>query len=275
MLRILPEVPVKSSILALLTAALLCVSSREGAPSAALKTLVLLMAHADDESPVAPILSRYAREGVQVHLIIATDGAQGAAHTAIPRGPELARVRAEEARCAADALGIHEPILLGFPDAQLGAYIDDRTRLFQLTARIQAELQRLRPDAVITWGPDGGAGHPDHRLVSSIATQLVRAGAPGAPERLFYASLPADGMRVVNPSGVEMPFLIPLPRFLNIVIPYDTADLEASRRAMACHKTQYSDDVVQRVFDTMSGTKKELRLSSMLPMAATNDLFGK
>ena len=118
-------------------------------------------------------------------------------------------------------------------------------------------------------------GHPDHRLVSSIATQLARAGAPGVPDRLFYASLPVDGMRVVNPSRAEIPFLIPLPRFLNIVIPYDTADLEASRRAMACHKTQYSDDVVQRVFDAMSGAKKELRLSSMLPMAATNDLFGK
>ena len=68
----------KPSFCAVLTAVLLCVSSGEGAPSATLKTLVLIMAHPDDESPVAPILSRYAREGVQVHLIIATDGAQGA-----------------------------------------------------------------------------------------------------------------------------------------------------------------------------------------------------
>lgn len=27
-------------------------------------------------------------------------------------------------------------------------------------------------DAVVTWGPDGGVGHPDHRLVSDIARQL-------------------------------------------------------------------------------------------------------
>jgi LmbE family N-acetylglucosaminyl deacetylase len=275
MVKILPEVPVKPSISALLTAALLSVSLHEGSPSAIGKTLVVFMAHADDESPVAPILSRYAREGVQVHLIIVTDGAQGGAHTTIPRGPELARVRADEARCATDALGIHPPILLGFPDGHLGTFTEDRDRLFQLTARVQAELERLRPDALITWGPDGGAGHPDHRLVSSIATQLVRAGAPGAPERLFYASLPVDGMRVVNPSRATLPFLIPLPRFLNIVIPYTTADLEASRRAMACHKTQYSDDVVQRVFDAMRGAQKELMLSSFYPMAATRDLFGK
>src|SRR5262245_44737746 len=262
MVKIIQEVPVKPSMSVLFAAALLCASSHEGAPSAIGKTLVVLMAHADDEIPVAPILSRYAREGVQVHLIIATDGAQGAAHTAIPSGPELALVRADEVRCATDALGIHPPILLGFPDGHLGTFTEDRGRLFQLTARVQAELQRLRPDALITWGPDGGAGHPDHRLVSSIATQLVRAGAPGAPERLFYASLPVDGLRVVNPSRAEMPFLTPLPRFLNTVISYTTADMEASHRAMTCHKTQYSDDVVRKVFEIIGTARYELRLSS-------------
>src|SRR5262249_53742098 len=169
-----------------------------------------VVAHGDDEGPVAPILSRYAREGVQVYLIITTDGAQGGAHASIPRGPELARMRAGEARCATDALGIHAPIFLGFPDAQLGSYMDDRGRLFELTAKMEAELQRLRPDALITWGPDGGTGHPDHRLVSSVVTQLVRAGAPGAPENLFYAYIPGDEFRVINPARGEPPFLIPL-----------------------------------------------------------------
>ena len=51
------------------------------------RTLVTVWAHADDEGPVAPILARYAREGVQVQMIIATDGAQGAANTSVPRGP--------------------------------------------------------------------------------------------------------------------------------------------------------------------------------------------
>jgi len=148
----------------------------------AAKTLVAVFAHGDDETAAAPVLARYAREGAQVYLIIATDGAQGGRHTSIPRGPELARVRGEEARCAAKALGIHAPILLAFPDAQLGSYMDDPARLLHVTAQVEGELQRLRPDALITWGPDGGTSHPDHRLVSSIVTQLVRAGAPGVPE---------------------------------------------------------------------------------------------
>jgi LmbE family N-acetylglucosaminyl deacetylase len=238
------------------------------------KTLVAVFAHADDEGAAAPILARYAREGVQVHLIIATDGAQGGSHTSIARGPELARVRGDEARCAADALGIHAPILLGFPDAQLGSYMEDPTRLFQVTARVQGELQRLRPDAVITWGPDGATGHPDHRIVSSVVTQLVRAGAPGAPERLFYVSLPAEGFRVMNPARGEPPFLIPLAKYFSTHVPFSAADLEASRRSMACHKTQYSDDVVQRVSEAMrEALKGELPLAPTFTTAGTTDLF--
>src|SRR5512138_999659 len=54
----------------------------QGAP----KTLVAVFAHGDDEGAAAPILARYGREGVQVYVIIATDGAQGGAHTSVPRG---------------------------------------------------------------------------------------------------------------------------------------------------------------------------------------------
>jgi LmbE family N-acetylglucosaminyl deacetylase len=41
------------------------------------RTLVALLAHADDETAASPVLARYAREGVHVHLIVATDGSAG------------------------------------------------------------------------------------------------------------------------------------------------------------------------------------------------------
>ena len=275
MTRIRRASPTAGSIQIVATViALMLFAAGPAAAQGASKTLVAVFAHGDDEGAAAPVLARYAREGVQVYLIIATDGAQGGAHTAIPRGPELARVRSEEARCAADALGIHAPILLGFPDAQLGNYIEDPTRLFQLTARLQGELQRLHPDAVITWGPDGATGHPDHRLVSNIVTQLVRAGAPGVPERLFYVSLPIEGFRVMNPARGEPPFLIPLAKYFSTRVPFSTADFEASRRSMACHKTQYSDDIVHRVSEaSRDRLKEELPLAPFIPTAVATDLF--
>ena len=214
------------------------------------RILVAVFAHPDDESAASPILARYAREGAQVYLILATDGAAGGQHTTIPSGPELAKARAEEARCAAGALGIQPPILLGFPDGQLGSYADDPLRLFKATQRLHEELQRLRPDALITWGPDGGTGHPDHRLVSALVTQLARTGAPGVPERVFYVSLPAEAMRAVNPSRGEPPLLIPQTKHLTTRVAFTPADLDAARRSLACHKTQFPADTMARLGET-------------------------
>ena len=41
-------------------------------------TLVALFAHPDDEVAVAPLLARYAREGVQIYEIYVTGGEAGA-----------------------------------------------------------------------------------------------------------------------------------------------------------------------------------------------------
>ena len=234
-----------------------------------------MFAHGDDEGAAAPMLARYAREGVQVLPDHRDRRCAGWRTHVDPARRRSSRACArEEARCAADALGIHAPILLGFPDAQLGNYMEDSSRLFQVTARLQGELQRLHPDAVITWGPDGGTGHPDHRLVSSIVTQLVRAGAPGAPERLFYASIPGEGFRAINPARGEPPFLVPATKYLSTHVSFSAADLEASRRAMSCHRTQYSDETVQIVMDAMrSRFKGELPLAPLFTTTGSTDLF--
>ena len=234
------------AIAGLLTAiALFLAVGRPAAQEA--RRLVWVGAHADDEIAAGPLLARYARDGVQVFILIVSDGSQGGSNTTIPVGPELARARAEEARCSAQALGAQPPIVLGFPDGHLGEYIGDRTRIYQMTERMHAELQRLRPDVLLTWGPDGGTGHPDHRIVSAVVTQLARAAAPGVPERLFYASLPAAAMSAMNPARGAPPLMIPAPKYFTTHVAFTAADLEASRRSMACHKTQYNEDMLRRV----------------------------
>jgi LmbE family N-acetylglucosaminyl deacetylase len=207
-------------------------------------------------------------------MIIATDGAQGAANTSVPRGPEIARLRVEEARCSAQALGIHPPILLGFPDGALGHYTGDPALLFRVTQRVHEELQRLRPDVLISWGPDGGYGHPDHRIVSSIVTQLVRAGAPGVPQRLFYASLPAEGITAMYPTRGVPPLVIPRAALFTMRVAFTPADFDAGRRAMECHKTQTPQEAVDRVIPAMRDAwKGEVPLSPMVPAPPADDLF--
>jgi LmbE family N-acetylglucosaminyl deacetylase len=218
------------------------------------RTLVALLAHADDETAASPILARYAREGVAVHIIIASDGAAGSGSQGQylvrpdsgPTGDSLAKMRADEAQCAAAALGASPPTLLGFPDGKLGDYIADRGLMARITERIAKEIERLRPDVVVTWGPDGGTGHPDHRIVSNIATQLQRTGARGMPERLFYMYLPAEVFRASNPQRGAPPLLMPEAKYFTFSVRYTPADLEAAMKAMACHRSQFTPDMLQR-----------------------------
>lgn len=230
-----------------------CASTKVDEPP---KTLLAVFAHPDDEAFVGPLLSRYARQGVRVHLAIVTDGARGASpRMGVPAGPEMARVRAEEARCSCRELGIEAPTLLGFADGELGRAGDPPAGYLAEVARaIRKLLARVRPDAVITWGPDGGYGHPDHRLVSAVVTQAVQAGVPGAPGRLLYTGLPAD--RVRRRPG-DPRWAVTDPRFLTVRVPYDPRDLAATRRAFACHESQFPPEqmevLVSWLHETLGG----------------------
>jgi LmbE family N-acetylglucosaminyl deacetylase len=223
-------------------------------PQQKIRTLVVLLAHADDETAAAPVLARYAREGVQVHMLIATDGSGGSgAQTYLnrpedgPTGEALVKARAEEARCAAAALHAAEPRLLAFPDGKLGDYLGDRTLIGRLTEEIAKLLAALRPDVIVTWGPDGGTAHPDHRIVSNIVTQLQRFGAPGVPDRVFYMYLPAELFRLANPQRGEPPMVIPQAKYFTVNVPFTPADGEAALAAMACHKTQFAPELLGRL----------------------------
>jgi LmbE family N-acetylglucosaminyl deacetylase len=242
---------------------------------------VALLAHADDETAASPVLARYAREGVQVHLIIATDGSGGTgAQTYLQRtdsgltGDALVKARADEARCAAKALGAREPMLLAFPDGKLGDYLGDRMLLGRLTEQLAKEIERLRPDVVVTWGPDGGTGHPDHRIVSNIATQLQRFGAPGMPDRLFYMYLPVEMFRAANPQRGEPPLLFPQAKHFTMQVPFTPADLEAAKQAMACHTSQFNPDTLKRLLPELghmlNGTIAFVPASASM---SGNDLF--
>jgi LmbE family N-acetylglucosaminyl deacetylase len=156
------------------------------------RTILAVFAHADDEGSVSPLLARYGREKADVYLVIVTRGEKFARRAAnLSPGEEIAKVRAEEARCSARALGIHPPILLQFDDGSLGERIRPP---WATLSKVESELRKLfaelRPDVVITWGPDGGYGHPDHRLVGAVVTQLVQRKAKGAPRHLLYPGFP-------------------------------------------------------------------------------------
>jgi LmbE family N-acetylglucosaminyl deacetylase len=113
-------------------------------------------AHPDDlEILCGGTLARYAQDGHEVVMCVATDGTAG--HMEI-RPPELAQIREREARTAAEVIKA-EFIWLGFPDELI--FNDRETRLAVIDT-----IRQARPDVIITHAPDDY--HPDHRVVSSL-----------------------------------------------------------------------------------------------------------
>jgi LmbE family N-acetylglucosaminyl deacetylase len=220
----------------LLAAVALWLALPRPARAQANRPIVAVFAHPDDERVIGPLLSRLAREGRETHLVIATDGSKGIRDFAnIPAGPELAAARAKEARCAADRLGVRQLRLLGLPDAGLASF----DALGTLRSALTAIIDSIKPAAIITFGPEGGTGHPDHRLVGNVVTQIVQSDARYvASMDLLYASLPAERLATAPPARPGVNGMAEA--LLTVRVPFEERDLVAGREEFACHRTQYT-----------------------------------
>ena len=210
------------------------------APHAALAQakgpILAVFAHPDDERVIGPLLSKLAREGRETHLVIATDGSQGTRdYFKVPAGPQLAAVRTKEATCAANRLGVKKLHVIGLLDGGLASF----NTLGKLRSAIAAIVDSVKPVAVITFGPEGGTGHPDHRLVGDVASQVIQADPRYATSvDLLYASLPTERLQTApraNPTVTGMAEAL-----LTVKVPFEEQDLVAGREEYACHKSQYT-----------------------------------
>jgi LmbE family N-acetylglucosaminyl deacetylase len=199
------------------------------------RPIVAIFAHPDDERVIGPLLSRLAREGRETHLVIATDGAKGVTDFAkIPAGPELAATRTSEATCAAKRLGVRQLHIIGLPDGGLASF----EVLGKLRPALAAIIDSVKPAAIITFGPEGGTGHPDHRLVGDVVTQIVQGDARHATIDLLYASLPSERLRTAPPAQPTVNGMAE--SLLTVRVPFEGRDLVTGREEFACHKSQYT-----------------------------------
>src|SRR3954471_5179228 len=197
--------------------------------------ILAVFAHPDDERVIGPLLSKLAREGRETHLVIATDGSQGIRDFAhIPAGAQLAAARTKEATCAANRLGVRKLHILGLPDGGLASF----EALGKLRSGLAAIIDSLKPAAIITFGPEGGTGHPDHRLVGDVATQIIESDTRYATIDLLYASLPTERLRTAPSAEPTVNGMAQ--SLLTVRVPFEPQDLVAGREEFACHRTQYT-----------------------------------
>jgi LmbE family N-acetylglucosaminyl deacetylase len=216
------------------------------------RVLLAVFAHPDDEAFMGPILAKYASEGVKVYLAIATKGEKGANDFAkIPAGEPLATARRAEATCACQQLGIAPPIFFDLNDGELGAITDPLAKNIHAVAdNVQKLIDQLHPQVIVTWGPDGGYGHPDHRLVSNAVTQVVQSRNFGI--KLYYPGLSPAQAKPLNsvwPASLHWHTLDPA--YLTVNVSYTKLDREKYQRAFECHKSQYTPEMFQSLEKAM------------------------
>ncbi|NOX37950.1 MAG: PIG-L family deacetylase [Calditrichaeota bacterium] len=156
--------------------------------------ILAIFAHPDDESyGPGGTLAKYAREGHEVFLLTFTRGEAGTLGICKNMAPdEKARMRRQELLCAARVLGIRDVQVLTYPDGQLNtiSYAEGESVVMK-------EIDRVRPDTVITFHDRGISGHPDHVVVARWCRNAVRQR--DADIRLFYFGLsPQQASRIPN-----------------------------------------------------------------------------
>jgi LmbE family N-acetylglucosaminyl deacetylase len=167
--------------------------------------LLAVLAHPDDESlGVGGTLAKYASEGADVFLLTATRGESGRFRgyrledSQHPGPSALANIREAELRAAASVLGVREVSILDYHDQHL-----DRANSREAVAAIVGHMRRIQPDVVITFGPDGAYGHPDHVAISQFTTAAIVATAD--------AAFPCDGVASPQQHAVSKLYYIAWP----------------------------------------------------------------
>lgn len=279
------------------------------------RRMVVVHAHPDDETLwTGGMIARYAASGVSVTLVTCTLGEQGEVFTdelrglAADRADQLGGYRLAELRAACAVLGITDQRFLGGigrwrdsgmvaePGARASVPAQLHPRAFAagpLDEQVDAlaeVLDAVRPQVVVTYGPDGGYGHPDHVR----AHQVTMAAAARTPEvaRVFWAVHPISAVTGGVTALAAMPGLpFPLPDDRGLPGVDDgevtsaldvTAHRPAVLAAMRAHGTQVkvwtsgrdaafalADGVARPVFDTEYFT-----LARGVAVGSGHDLFG-
>lgn len=221
-------------------------------------TLVAIFAHPDDEAfGTGGTLAKYAHEGVDVHLITATLGEAGQiANPELEFAHPISVVREQELRCACKRYGVKELHLLGYVDGQT-TVAPQREAVYKIVKL----LRQIKPQVVISFGPDGVYGHYDHLAIHRWATAAIKlaaenecwedAGPVHEVSKFYHRALPQPQVdQMIESMGrdyVPMDGGVPFP-FVGYPIEQITTTIDVSQHAMTklrgirCHASQLTPD---------------------------------
>ena len=204
-------------------------------------TVLYVFPHPDDESfGPGPAMARQRREGHAVHLLTLTKGGATKQRHRLGLSVEaMGAVREREMRGVAEVLDLSSMVVLDLPDGGLKAR-DPR----EIERVIEARIEVVRPDVLVTYAVHGISGHPDHLVCHAVAKRLfccLQDERPDiAPRRLALFTLvdwPDDGERPVALNRSE-------PEDVGVLETFTEDDLAKGHAALACYET-YRETIEQ------------------------------
>ena len=169
-------------------------------------SLLIVLAHPDDEIFHGGVLAHLSDRGARITLVCATDGEAGKTHPSVGRVEDLGAVRVEELRLSCARLGIEEPVLLRFHDSarKERQRHDDphalaNVDMLDVEAALRGIIADVQPHVIVTFDPHGDYYHPDHVAIQRATTAAFFSSGvmeKNAPERLFFKTFRSDMFRV-------------------------------------------------------------------------------
>jgi LmbE family N-acetylglucosaminyl deacetylase len=122
-------------------------------------------------------LAKYSAESVETYLVCATRGERGwfGPEEQNPGFEALGQLRERELTCAGEKLGLKAIHFLDYIDGEV-----DQADPAEAIGRIAVYIRAIQPHVIVTFGPDGAYGHPDHIATAQFAAAaIVGAADPG------------------------------------------------------------------------------------------------
>jgi LmbE family N-acetylglucosaminyl deacetylase len=189
--------------------------------------VLAIYAHPDDPAiACGGTLARWARGGAEVHVVVCTLGDKGAVDDKIST-EALVALRAEEARRAAELLGVATQRGLGHRDGEIDASLLYR-QLVEVVRQFRPEVV-LCPDPTAVFFGDAYYNHRDHRTTGYATLDAL---SPAASSVRYFPELgPPHAPRMCLMTGTLEP-----------AVWVDVGEvLDVKAEAVACHASQFDD----------------------------------
>ncbi|MFZ1805862.1 MAG: PIG-L family deacetylase [Cyclobacteriaceae bacterium] len=221
------------------------------------QNILVVVAHPDDETAFGSALAKHARLGDNVYVIFAVDAKFDTRLISAPPD-SLLKIKQNEVACSCEKLRINKPIFFSFNslDRKHGNRDGVRDAVDtgnQFKEKFKQTLADIQPDLIITFGPDGEYGHPEHIVVGSLVTELLLREGWVDTYPLYYfgwtKTQEADGDGWVRYADDQ---------YFNTRITYTDEDEQNAMDAIQCYASGFTQKDIEEMIAFELERKNEL-----------------